>query len=314
MKKLFLNNKYLYFTLALSLFLSSCLKDEGFDNGEYGTVNKNTEGQKWISIPLAANAVNTVGVESKPGFQPINLFPVSFDFKDPAAADITATVRLNNALITDPNVVILPTSAYTLTTNTLTVKAGQRISDPLVLGLNTDALDPTKKYGIAFTLESVSPSDISIPTNLRNAVFVFTIKNKFDGIYTLRFRMEPGSDRAASWAGPYTYAYDQHLVTTGPNTVKLFNTAFGAGFHPLMTPGASGFGSTEPEFEFDADNKLIGVRNLIVGARTFRLNPAVTDSRYDPATKTVYAAIIMDQTGFEPLPIFDTFRYVRPRP
>ena len=314
MKKLFLNNKYLYFTLALGIILSSCLKDKGFDNGEYGTVNSNTEGQRWISIPLAANAVNNVGVESKDGFQSISLFPVSFDFKDPAASDITATVRLNNALITDPGITLLPTNAYTLASNTLTVKAGQRISDPLPISINTSMLDPTKRYGIAFTLESVSPSDIMIPTNLRNAVFAFTIKNRFDGIYTLRFRMEPGSDRAASWAGPYTYAYDQHLVTTGPNTVKLYNTAFGAGFHPLMTPGASGFGSTEPEFTFDADNKLVGVRNLTAGTRTFRLNPAVTDSRFDPATKTIYAAIIMDQTGFEPLPIYDTFRFVRPRP
>lgn len=314
MKKLILNNKYLYFTLALSLFLSSCLKDKGFDNGEYGTVNRNTEGQRWVSIPVAANAVNGIGVESKSGFQNIELFPVSFDFGEPAATDITATVRLNNSLITDNTITLLPTNAYTLPSNTLTIKAGQRVSEPLVISINTSLLDPTKRYGIAFTLESVTPSDIAIPANLRNAIFAFTIKNRFDGIYTLRFRMEPGSDRAASWAGPYTYAYDQHLVTTGPNTVKLYNTAYGAGFHPLMTPGASGFGSTEPEFEFDANNKLIGVRNLTTGARTFRLNPAVTTSRYDPATKTIYAAIIMDQTGFEPLPIFDTFLFVKPRP
>lgn len=322
-----MNKSYFFFTALLAFLFSSCLKDEGFENGEYGTVNENTQGQKWLSIPLGAFATNSIGVESKSGMQSINLFPVSFDFKDPAATDITATVQLNNDLVraADTSVILLPANAYTLPSTTLTVKAGQRISDPLALNINTSLLDPTKKYGIGFTLSSVSDPDIQVPANLRNVVFIFTIKNRFDAIYTIRSRMDHPSDRSADWVRtPFTYGYEIHLITTGPLTVRFFNTAFGAGFHPLQVPGASGFGQTEPIFEFDESNKLVRVSNGLAGGslgRDFKIltgtdpkTGATINNRYDPATRTVYAAFTMTQNGFEPINIFDTLTYVRPRP
>lgn len=307
--------------LFAAVTLTSCLKDEGFEDGTYQTINANTEGQEWFSIPRAVNTANTLGVESKAGNQTVGTFVASYDFKDPAPQDITGTLVLNNALVAaaDPSAVILPTNAYSIPSLNITVKSGQRVSDPFPIVMNTSLLDPSKKYGIGFTLTSVSKSGVGIPSNLKNVVYIFTIKNRFDGVYSVSFRMEPGPIRIAagqgSWAGPYKYAYEQQLRTTGPNSVAWINTAFGpdATFHPLMTPSPSGFGSTAPLLEFDANNKLINVTNGVSSTRTFRLNPAVTDSRYDPATKTVYAAIIMDQTGFDPLPIFDTLKFIRAR-
>ena len=48
--------------------------------------------------------------------------------------------------------------------------------------------------------------------------------------------------------------------------------------------------------------------------RGFKMNPAVTDSRYDPATKTIYASYYMVQTGRPDMQIDVVFTYTGPRP
>jgi hypothetical protein len=149
-------------------------------------------------------------------------------------------------------------------------------------------------------------------------VFVFSIKNKYDGIYTFRGRMDIAADRSADWVRtPFAYPYQIHLITTGPNTVKFYNEAFGQGYHPLMTPAVSGFGSTEPNFTFDANDNLIEAVNgwpNPSNGRAFVINSAVTGSKYVPSTKKVYLAYIMNQPGFLPMPLFDTLTYVKARP
>lgn len=328
MRKIILNKTYLLLTLFTGMALASCLKDKGYENGEYQTINSNVEGQEWISIPLAARRPNTIGVESKNGFQDVNLFPVSYDYKDPAGQDITVTVAVNNNLLADqaPDAVPLPASAYNVTANTITIPAGQRVSEPFKFGLNTGALDPSKKYAIGFSITSVSKSGVGIPSNMKDVVFVFTIKNKYDGIYSIRVRMDLPADRSADWTRtPYTYPYDIDLITTGPNTVVWVNEAFGAGYHPLRTPGVSGFGQTEPIFTFDENDKLVSVSNGMAGGslgRDFQIISSGTDpktgvtinNRYDPATKKIYAAFTMMQNGYEPFAIFDTLTYLRARP
>lgn len=302
---------------AFTFTLTSCLKDKGWEDGLYGSV-RNTAGKEYLSIPVAAKNPNTMGLESKAGVQNVALFSVSYDYESPAAADISGTVTVNNALITDPSVVLLPASTYSFPSTSATVKAGERVSDPFILALNTSTLDPTKKYAIGLTLSSVSKSGVQIPDNLKNVVYVFSLKNKYDGIYSLRFRMDAAADRAPEWKGPYAYPNEIRLITTGPNSVVMYNTAFANGDnHPLMTPAVSGFGSTRALFTFDANDKLVSVVNDFANpsnGRAFAINPAVTTSRYDPATKTIYAAFIMTQPGFAPLPIYDTLKFTKVRP
>jgi hypothetical protein len=317
MHKILYNKIWLFIALACSF--TSCLKDKGYEDGQYGAI-RGTAGQEYLSIPVASKNPNVLGLESKSGAQTVELFVASYDFVDPAAADISGTLVLNNALVTaaDPTAIILPSSIYTLPTTNITVKAGQRVSDKFLISINTSTLDPTKKYGIGFTLSSVSKGGVAISSNLKDVVYLFTVKNKYDGIYTIRVRMDLPADRSADWTRtPFTYPFDIHLITTGPSSVKFFNTAFNAGFHPLQTPSASGFGSTEPLFVFDANDKLVSVANGVPNpsnGRAFAINPAVTTSRFDPATKTVYAAFIMTQPGFLPIPIFDTLTFKSKRP
>jgi len=319
---MYINNvkKFFFATLFVAAgSLTGCLKDDGYDAGEYGAVTGNTTGNKFISIPLGRNAVNVLGVEAKAGFQDINLFQFSYDYQSPAESEISVTVVQDNSLVTaaDPTLLLVPAAAIQIVNLTTKIPAGKVVSDVFMVKLNTDLLDPTKKYGIAFKIND-APEGIQLSSNLNKVVFAFTIKNKYDGVYQARCRNDHPADRDPTWLRTaYTYAYDIHLVTTGPNTVKMFNTAFNAGFHPLFTTGTSGYGQTEPTFTFDAAGKLVGVVNSfspVTNGRAFEMNTAVTDSRYDAATKKVYAAIIMTQTGFQPTPLYDTLTFLKARP
>lgn len=313
--KILNNNSFILFLTAI-IILSGCLKSS--DKSVFGSITGNTEGKQFVSIPMAASSPNVVGVEAKNGFQPVKLFSFSYDNAEPAAAEITATVTLNNSLITDPTFVLLPTAAYNIPSLGTKIEVGKFISEPLLVNLNTDLLDPTKKYAIGFTLSTVTGGH-SLSANLNNVVYAFTIKNKYDGIYTFRGRMAHPADRSADWTRtPFSYdPYFIHLVTTGPRTVKFFNTAFNAGFHPLSTPALSGFGQTEPTLEFDANDRLIAVSNTFLNpsnGRSFVINTTVTTSKYDPATKKVFAAFFMKQPGFIDMPIFDTLTFSKVRP
>jgi hypothetical protein len=258
-------------------------------------------------------------VEAKAGFQDINLFQFAYDYQSPAESEMSITVQKDDALVTaaDPTLILIPAAAIQIVNLTTKIQAGKVVSDKFMVKLNTDLLDPTKKYGIGFKITDI-PSGIQLSSNLNSVVFAFTIKNKYDGIYQIRCHMMHPPDRSPDWVRtPFTYGYDIHLITTGPNSVKFFNTAFGAGFHPLQTPGASGFGQTEPSLTFDAAGKLISVSNTfspVTNGRAFEINTAVTTSKYDAASKKVFAAFIMTQTGFQPMPIFDTLTFLKTRP
>jgi hypothetical protein len=304
--------------LGAVVSLSSCLKDKGYEDGEYGTITGRTTGNKFISIPRAANKPNIVGVEAKAGFQDINLFSFSYDYEKPAETAISVTVAVNNALVTSLNqgLELLPAAAYQIVNLTTAFKVGQVISDPFVIKLNTNSLDPTKKYGLGFSITTVTDG-VKQSTNLNDVVFAFTIKNKYDGIYAFRARHDHPADRSAAWnRGTYAYPYDIYLETTGANSVKMYNDAFGAGFHPLVTTGVSGYGGTELNIEFDGTDKISRVFNTpgASATRDFILNPAITDSRYATASKTVFAAILLTQTGFINTPIYDTMVFVKARP
>jgi hypothetical protein len=77
--------------------------------------------------------------------------------------------------------------------------------------------------------------------------------------------------------------------------------------------GSTAFGATNPQFTFDpSSNALTAVTNLAAPDsrnRQFQINSAVTDSRYDPASKTIYAAYLMTQNGRPTQYIYDTLVY-----
>jgi hypothetical protein len=297
MKKFVFNNIGLLLLAFLGVTVTSCLKDKGYEDGLYGSI-KNTDGEEWISIPKATKQANVVAIEAKDEVQSIDLFAVSYDFVNPATSDITVTVKLKNSMVTDydPDALPLPTSAYSLPSLQVKVPAGKRLSDALKINLNTSTLDATKVYGIGFTIESVNPATIKIPSNLSNVLFMFNVKNKYDGEYEVTGTMvDHGS---ASLTGYFPMKY--HLITTGVSTVDGFDPVVWEDyFIPIRSGNAlSGYGSFSPAFKFDANNNIVEVINVYGqpagNGRYAELDPS-GENKWDPATKTIKVKFFMFQ-------------------
>jgi len=94
-----------------AISFTSCLKDEGYESGQYGLTG--FTGGEFVSIGYAARNPNSLSLESKAGEQTIGLFQVAYDYVNPAAEDIQVTLQKNDAAVTaaDATLTLLPNSA-----------------------------------------------------------------------------------------------------------------------------------------------------------------------------------------------------------
>lgn len=317
--------------LAAILSLGSCLKDKGFDNGTYGI--NGADKNSIITMSAAQNSLTSVSVDYVTTSQTVELTGIIYDADQPTSKDINVTIDTLSArtggLVTawnaDPNnpyLTPLPASFYQLVSG-LTVKivAGQKIGSLKITIPNATVLDVNLTYGLGVTLVS-NDAGVTTSSNLKKAVFAISAKNKYDGVYNLKFKMLDWdaaygiSNQALPWGGPV------FMITAGATSVRLFDDwGFGQFIHPARgsTGTYTGFGSTDLKLTFDpATDALSDAANVFVNpsnGRSFRVNPAITNSRWNASTGDIFAAIIMNHPGRTPadLLIYDTLTYVGPR-
>ena len=112
----------------------------------------------------------------------------------------------------------------------------------------------------------------------------------------------------------FTWPSKAQIITTGLSSDKLATSETGSSL-PAFDPTGdlAGFGATSLQFTFDpATNKITNINNLVPDDGRGRFivpNPAVTDNRYDPATKTIYAAFLLKQNGRPDQQFYDTLVY-----
>ena len=315
MKQL-INLKFLGALSLISVLMISCLKDKGFEDGEYGLGE--IEGKELITIPFAKNAENAVALELKDEMQEVDLFSANYDFESPAPQDITVTLERNDALI-PTGFLLLPSSVYTIPTYDVVIPKGQRLSSVLKMRINTVTLDPAEAYAIGFSIKSVSKSGVTIASNLRNVLFTISLKNKYDGVYTVNGPLvDVANASITQWPN-----WTAHLVTTGPSScvvVDMTYTGFEA--HPIKAAGASSYyGAFGMEFHFDpATDKIIDVTSPYAPAANTRdaeIDPSGLNF-WDPATQDIKVKYFMMQPSVVasgPRVTFDeTFTYKGPRP
>jgi hypothetical protein len=273
--------------IAFAIFsLSSCLKDEGFDNGTYGMGG--FAGGTFVAVPAASSSPFSLSLDSKSGNQPLELFSVNYENVDKAPEDITVTFTKNDAAVTAVGgLTLLPASVLTFTSAnpTVVIKQGTRVSPNFVCQINTGTLDPTKNYGLAFTISSVSKSGVAIASNLKTVVYKIALKNEWDGIYSIvsglvtRYN-SPGVPANDALSGSLAGNSDVHLITSGVNELDI---------------PASGTGS----FRWSGNGGIGGIDGLRMAVnRTTNLvtwscagNATLTNwagkvNNYVPATKT----------------------------
>jgi hypothetical protein len=226
-----ITNKAVLALALLSLTLTGCLKDKGFENYQYGINDPDTQ-PPGIGFPLAAKPINGVGLDVSGSPQEVKeMFFVNLNAGNPAPTAVTVTLEIKSAELlgayntaNGTNIQVLNPSLYTFPL-TVTIPAGARNIDIPFIVPSTLTLNPNAAYGVAIRIASVSGNYV-IAENLRNLLVQFSIKNKYDGVYNLT-----GYHNRV----PYTFPYQttMHMVTSGPNAVYFFWPLVGGVGHPI---------------------------------------------------------------------------------
>ena len=327
-----MNTRSYFIVIALisCLGMSSCLNDK------YGLNLSDIKGAKLVEI--APNDNPAAGAADR-------LYFLNFDVSNTPSPykiavhlnssdgsyynqDVTVALQRDPTAIADFNTAngtsyqFLPDSTFIESGLTVTIPAGQQFGY-LTLNISTVKVDPLSQYMVAYKIVT-PPAGAGISDTRKAAQFVLSVKNKYDGIYALQINTIGWAAYGISSGVSRQYPLDASgngigLITAGANAVTFFNYYRGDGLQPAFTAGGgpTAFGATSPKLVFDATtNALTAVVNTTPDdgrGRTFLINPAVTDSRFDAATKTVYAAYIMTQNGRPNQFIYDTLSYIRPR-
>jgi hypothetical protein len=295
---------------------SSCLK-----NGTYYTDFSAVSAS--VDLPLAAANVNgpvPFAYSANVTNPQIGVY-VNLASPSTLSKPVTVTLAIDSAYLSSYNqangtsYTLMPANCYTVNSLNLTIAPGQRL-DSANVKFNFANFDFTKSYILPFTIASASE-----PIEQWNHLMLsILVKNKYDGNYSLDIETTGWSAYGISDGLPGTYPGTMGLVTAGVSSVTFSGTGGSGNLEPAFTTGnasATAFGATTPEFTFDpTTNLLTSVINTTPNDgrnRQLAINPAVTDSRWDPNTGTIYAAYIMTQTGRPPQYIYDTLTYIGPR-
>ena len=323
-------HKYIGFSLAafVVLTLASCLKDKPNNASPDGGSNNVVEFQN-ISVPKSYTSPfpeydNGVPIDPVADTGSFGIIINYTGAQEVAPVDITVNIALSQAALDSfnnnvgSNFEIAPSDVFAFPA-TATIKKGTRqvIIRPIIT--SAADYDYTKTYALPLTITSSSYGVVS--SNYGTAIFQFIAENKYDGAYA--FTQETVGWGAYSIAdGPpsYTWPNNVNMQTVAQYSDVTYDGGVGEKFLQLAfspSGAATAFGATTPQFTFDpATDALITVVNTTPNDgrdRQLALNPAVTDSRYDASTKTIYAAYIMTQTGRPPQYIYDTLVYQGPR-
>ena len=305
---------------AFALVATGCLKDKGFEDHEYG-INDPDDSPAAVGFPLGSRAANVVGIEVSATPQVITTEPVITLFTgQPAPNDINITLTLNPGLVAAYNaknntsVLDMPTNLFSFQSMNVVLPAGQTmVTIPLSI-VSSLSLDPTKAYGVGVTISSAD-GGYTIAENFKNLLLIFNIKNKYDGIYKLF-----GVHNRPTLDAPYRNV-TVHMVTTGPDKVKIYWPAIGADAHPI-NGATTYYGTFTTEFQFAVStatvNPLVAVDNpytpgsppfgIVAGSNSRWVDTVINGA----ATRVIFAQYYYNnnptQRGFT-----DTLYYQGPR-
>jgi hypothetical protein len=311
--------------VVLAAGFTGCLKDKDYDDGLIQSIHATGPTPAAIEIKLTAGDVSNflvVSYDNSTTDTVVDLIPVNLAAKDPAPQDLHVTLTANQSLVNNYNTA--NGTAYGNPSAFYTVEDGGVVTIPK--GQHTGFLKVKFKpsnflgadWAVGFQITAVQEPGYTISGNLSAGIVAIAIKNKYDGNYTLTMKTVGWGAYDIADGQTFTWPTPVSMITSGPTSVTILTQETGNGQNAFDPDGGlAAFGATEPQYIFDpATDNLIDVKNLAPDdgrGRAFTLNPAVTDSRFDPATRTIYAAYLMMQIGRPNQEIYDTLVYVGPR-
>jgi hypothetical protein len=245
--------------------------------------------------------------------QPITLFNVRRDVHNQGALGVSAKIKLreNMTLLAEynhdnnANYEMLPDSLYTLSDPGARIPEGflvtfapSEFAKDFVIRLNGAKWDLSKKYALPLSISDAGTDNI-ISGDKQDIIALISLKNKWDGIYSLKGETLRAGDPART--GRFQ-PIEMELATSGANSVTF-------GTLQVWADG-SGVAIGNPTFAINADNSITisssgGAINSSAAGTSYQ-------SRYDPATKTFYAQFTWG-AGLASRLATDTLVYLRPR-
>lgn len=322
--KYFNIKRQLFFLAVTALFVTSCKK-------VLVPAPMGTAGQTLVQL-VGGGTTASPGIVKLPiDFLPKPITLLAADLRRDIPNEIELS-RIMHVVIKDdttavhtanPAYTILPSAWYTIGSTTpktggsggafnITIPAGETSMPIFITIPDATVLDPSTLYGLGFTITSVDASGKISTTN--TTVIEVGAKNKYDGRYALRVFQSGWAAYGIADGVSNTYPGDMLLITTGAAVNNVFNDYTGTFLLAAFSAtGATQFGATTPVYTFDpSTDKLIAVTNSTPDdgrGRTLNLDPAITNSRFDAATKTIYAAFYMTQNGRPNQYFRDTLTY-----
>ncbi len=321
--------------LATALAGTGCLKDKDYDDGLIQSTRATDGAIKVVEIKLSASSTDNFYpffVDNSPNDTTVQLIPVNLATHDPAPTDLHVTLTQNDQLVTDYNAdntdttatdtnpdpsgaithYDIPNGLYTVVNPVVIIPKGEHTAY-LQVKFKPSDLVGDKKYAVGFSITKIDEPGYTISGNSKDGIVNIGIKNKYDGFYSLVVRTTGWAAYSISDGPSKKWPSNATWETTGANTLVLHTKEGGIGVPAFDNTGApTSFGSTEARFTLDlATDKITNVDNTQDDdgrGRTFHLN-AAEDSRYDAATKTVYAAFVMTQNGRPNQFFYDTLVY-----
>lgn len=200
MKKLIFNKYYFFLIIFVGTVLTSCLKDKGFDNEEYGAINANTEGGKYVSIEQSGLAnFSRSSILVNPTLSTVLKVPVAIDLDwvNKTSEPVTVTIAIDNSLIGGYNsansksFIATTPDMVKLTETTLTIPAGSRTATT-TLEINQNKFDQSKSYLIPVVIASAT-GGFTTTANL-NTKWFNVIGNPLAGNYKWSYTRFQGGD------------------------------------------------------------------------------------------------------------------------
>lgn len=278
-------------TLFIGFTISGCLKDKNYNNGSIQSVHNNGRtNERIIEVQLTATGISNflfTSFDASNNDTTINLVPIVLAGKDVASEDINVTLTSKPQLIDDYNnanstAYTIPAAAmYTVINqnNVVTIPKGSRVGYLKIKFKTSDFVGQDWAFG--YTISSIDKPGYTISGNLKEGIFAFGIKNKYDGHYTMTGTMVDAA--VPSITGQFPIGVN--LETNGGSSVILNATEgpfAGAYFFPILNNGsASAYGSFTPVFILDANDNVVDVVNAYGqpagNTRSAQLDPSGTN-------------------------------------
>lgn len=319
MKKLIRLNKLLLLLFAVILVVISCVKKDDF----YKKSGDETNRKQTVELTGSSDII-TFARDVKTTNDTFVLIDIRRYPNNAEELNQPLTVKLtkNATLIDDynaangTNLIELPANAYTLLSdiNTITFQPGEAIKE-VKISVDQSKLDLSEQYALGFSIADPGSNAVVI-SSLQNGLYQVGVKNKYDGHYQVTGSMVDAYSSGLTG----NYPMDVYLVTSGPNSVYMYDNDIGGAAHSIISGGSlSYYGSFAPQFVFDANDNIIEVINAYGqpsgNGRSAELNPAGTnkwvgsDKHMDVSYWMNQPALISPhRTSFD-----EHFKYLGPR-